>query len=52
MANPSRTLQSIVNILLRAAPSKARTESERAQADEVYKPGTSLVVRILQGALH
>jgi E3 ubiquitin-protein ligase CHFR len=41
---PSRPLQTIIDVLLRAYPAKARTERERQQADEVYKPGTSLRV--------
>ncbi|KAF9651611.1 hypothetical protein BDM02DRAFT_3110352 [Thelephora ganbajun] len=39
---PSRALQSMVNVLLRADPSRIRTPSERAQADEIYRPGQSL----------
>ncbi|KAF9778622.1 hypothetical protein BJ322DRAFT_1091620 [Thelephora terrestris] len=39
---PSRALQSMVNVLLRADPSRIRTLSERAQADEVYRSGQSL----------
>jgi hypothetical protein len=42
---PSRALQSMVNVLLRADPSRIRTPSERAQADEVYRSGQSLRVR-------
>jgi len=42
---PSRILQSMVNVLLRADPSRVRTPSERAQADEIYRPGQSLRVR-------
>ena len=42
---PSRVLQCMVNILLRADPSRVRTPSERAQADEIYRPGQSLRVR-------
>jgi len=41
----SRILQSMVNVLLRADPSRIRTLSERAQADEIYRPGQSLRVR-------
>ncbi|KAF7346551.1 hypothetical protein MSAN_01883200 [Mycena sanguinolenta] len=37
---PSRALQSVLDVLLRSAPHKARTERERQQADEVYT-GTS-----------
>lgn len=36
---PSRALQTMTDILVRAAPSKARTENERIQADELYKTG-------------
>lgn len=39
---PSRILQSMVNVLLRADSSRTRTPSERAQADEIYRPGQSL----------
>ncbi|EGN98356.1 hypothetical protein SERLA73DRAFT_56314 [Serpula lacrymans var. lacrymans S7.3] len=39
---PSRPLQSIIDVLLRADPSKARTERERMQADEIYKGGTPM----------
>ena len=41
---PSRALQSMVNVLLRADPSRIRTPSERSQADEIYRPGQSLRV--------
>lgn len=41
---PSRVLQSMINILLRADPSRTRTPSERAQADEIYRPGQSLSI--------
>ncbi|KAF8527464.1 hypothetical protein BU17DRAFT_31193, partial [Hysterangium stoloniferum] len=39
---PSRVLQSMIDLLLRSDPSKARTANERAQADEAYKSGTAL----------
>jgi hypothetical protein len=42
---PSRTLQSMVNVLLRADPPRIRALSERAQADEIYRPGQPLRVR-------
>lgn len=35
----------MVNVLLRADPSRVRTPSERAQADEIYRLGQSLKVR-------
>ena len=35
----------MVNVLLRADPSRARILSERAQADEIYRPGQLLRVR-------
>ncbi|OBZ71229.1 hypothetical protein A0H81_08387 [Grifola frondosa] len=38
----SRPIQTIVDILLRAAPSKARSTNERVQADAIYHPGVSL----------
>jgi len=41
---PSRILQSMIDLLLRADPSKARTDIDKAQADEVYKAGNTLVV--------
>ena len=43
---PSRILQVMVDVLLRADPSRARTDREKQQADELYKPGFSLRVRI------
>ncbi|KAI9573642.1 hypothetical protein HD554DRAFT_911186 [Boletus coccyginus] len=39
---PSRPLQTIVDVLLRAEPSRTRTERERIQADEIYKAGSSM----------
>jgi hypothetical protein len=36
----------MIDILLRADPSRTRTDREKQQADEVYKPGTSFRVRI------
>lgn len=42
---PSRPLQTIVDVLLRAEPSRTRTERERMQADEIYKAGSSMRVR-------
>ncbi|KAG6377048.1 hypothetical protein JVT61DRAFT_1097 [Boletus reticuloceps] len=39
---PSRPLQKIVDVLLRAEPSRTRTERERMQADEIYKAGSSM----------
>lgn len=42
IVTPSRPLQSIVDILLRADPSRERAERERTQADEVYKAGCSM----------
>ncbi|KAJ7781779.1 hypothetical protein DFH07DRAFT_791505 [Mycena maculata] len=38
---PFRSLQSVLDVFLRAAPHKARTERERQQADEIYT-GTSM----------
>ncbi|KAJ7644008.1 hypothetical protein FB45DRAFT_896661 [Roridomyces roridus] len=38
---PFRALQSVLDILLRVAPHKARSERERLQADEIYT-GTSM----------
>ncbi|KAI6114415.1 hypothetical protein F5141DRAFT_1187953 [Pisolithus sp. B1] len=35
----SRPLQMMLDIILRSDPSRTRTERERMQADEVYKPG-------------
>lgn len=34
--NPSRHIQAMVDVLLRAAPHKHRTMRERQQADEIY----------------
>lgn len=42
VAAPSRTLQKLVDLLLRHAPSKVRPEGERMQADDVYRPGDTL----------
>lgn len=44
--SPSRVLQVMIDILLRADSSRARTDREKQQADEVYKPGVSFRVRI------
>ena len=44
MVTPSRPLEAILEVFLRAAPHKARAAGERAQADEIYKQGTSLRV--------
>ena len=41
----SRPLQKVVDTLLRYAPDKARTASERMQADAIYHPGLHLRVR-------
>ncbi|OCH85581.1 hypothetical protein OBBRIDRAFT_298029 [Obba rivulosa] len=35
---PSRILQSMVDVLVRSAPNKARSMNERIQADEIYHP--------------
>lgn len=40
---PFRPLQAVLDLLLRTAPHKARTERERQQADEIYT-GTSMRV--------
>ncbi|KAF8967056.1 hypothetical protein BDZ97DRAFT_1656803 [Flammula alnicola] len=42
VAMPFRALQSVIDSLLRNSPHKARTERERAQADEVYKAGQAI----------
>ncbi|CAK5284071.1 unnamed protein product [Mycena citricolor] len=39
VVTPNRPVQSIVDVLLRVAPHKARTERERQQADAVYHGG-------------
>ncbi|KDR82670.1 hypothetical protein GALMADRAFT_238141 [Galerina marginata CBS 339.88] len=44
VAMPFRSLQPILDTLLRNAPHKARTEREREQADEIYKAGLSIRV--------
>ncbi|KIJ54401.1 hypothetical protein M422DRAFT_153683, partial [Sphaerobolus stellatus SS14] len=41
LVSPSRILQSMIDLLLRADPSKARTDTDKVQADEIYKSGTS-----------
>ncbi|KAJ3524086.1 hypothetical protein NM688_g8623 [Phlebia brevispora] len=43
---PSRVLQLMADILVRHAPSKARSANERMQADEIYKAGTNLRIPI------
>lgn len=42
----SRVLQIMVDVLLRADPSRARTDREKQQADEIYRPGVTFRVRI------
>lgn len=42
---PSRALQTMADVLVRADPSKARSAGERIQADELYKAGMTLRVR-------
>ncbi|KAI0304462.1 hypothetical protein B0F90DRAFT_1809281 [Multifurca ochricompacta] len=37
--SPSRVLQVMIDVLLRANPSRARTDREKQQADEIYRPG-------------
>ena len=44
--SPSRVLQIMIDVLLHADPSRARTDREKQQADEVYKPGLTFRVRI------
>ncbi|KAH8113566.1 hypothetical protein DFH11DRAFT_1599391 [Phellopilus nigrolimitatus] len=44
IVTPSRAVQSMVDVLLRAAPHRQRTERERMQADEIYP--TSRAFRI------
>lgn len=41
---PSRPLQVIADVLVRASPSRARSVNERMQADEIYKAGMALRV--------
>jgi E3 ubiquitin-protein ligase CHFR len=36
----------MIDVLLRADPSRARTDREKQQADDVYKPGMTFRVRI------
>src|SRR6266851_3584196 len=36
----------MIDVLLRADPSRARTDREKQQADEVYRPGNSFRVRV------
>ncbi|KAI0322011.1 hypothetical protein OF83DRAFT_1050174 [Amylostereum chailletii] len=40
--SPSRVLQVMIDILLRADPSRGRTDREKQQADEIYRPGRAL----------
>ncbi|CCM03520.1 uncharacterized protein FIBRA_05654 [Fibroporia radiculosa] len=42
LVSPSRHVQSLVDLLLRAAPLKNRPENERLQADELYRTGLPL----------
>ncbi|PPQ81270.1 hypothetical protein CVT25_015054 [Psilocybe cyanescens] len=42
IAMPFRSIQPLIEILLRNAPERARTQRERDQADEVYKAGLSI----------
>ncbi|KAK0201854.1 hypothetical protein DFS33DRAFT_1350575 [Desarmillaria ectypa] len=42
IVTPSRPLQTVIDVLLHAAPSKVRAERERQQADEIYSAGTSM----------
>lgn len=42
----SRPLQTVVDTLLRHVPGKARSVSERMQADAIYQPGAHLRVRV------
>jgi hypothetical protein len=44
VVTPSRPLESIIAILLRAYPSKTRAEGERVQADEIYRAGSAMRV--------
>jgi E3 ubiquitin-protein ligase CHFR len=37
---PSRALEKMVDVLVRADPSHARSERERVQADDVYQGGS------------
>ncbi|KZW00890.1 hypothetical protein EXIGLDRAFT_745330 [Exidia glandulosa HHB12029] len=39
---PARPLQRLIDILIKHAPTKARTEREKVQADEIYKAGSSI----------
>jgi hypothetical protein len=49
---PSRVLQVMIDILLRADPSRNRTDREKQQADEVYKPGLTFRVRIFFSSMY
>ncbi|EPT05250.1 hypothetical protein FOMPIDRAFT_1155957 [Fomitopsis schrenkii] len=42
VVTPSRALQTMVDVLLRHAPDRARPASERMQADEIYRTGVAL----------
>ena len=41
---PSRAIQSLIDVFLRAVPSKARLPREKEQADEIYAAGQSIRV--------
>ncbi|KAF9519712.1 hypothetical protein BS47DRAFT_1082271 [Hydnum rufescens UP504] len=43
-ANSSRTIQSIVDLLLRHRPDLQRTEGERRQADEIWAPAPEIKI--------
>ncbi|KAK0221886.1 hypothetical protein IW262DRAFT_1315498 [Armillaria fumosa] len=42
IVTPSRPLQTVIDVLLRAAPNRVRAERERQQADEIYSAGSSM----------
>lgn len=39
---PARPLQKIIEILVKHAPNRARTQREKEQADEIYKAGSNI----------
>ncbi|KAL1745127.1 hypothetical protein HDZ31DRAFT_63458 [Schizophyllum fasciatum] len=43
---PFRTMQAVVDTLLRIAPEKARPERERQQADAIYRKGSNLRIPV------
>ena len=45
---PSRALQTMTEVLVKFAPSKARAENEKKQADDIYRAGAPLRVLLFR----